>query len=157
VQDAARALTGWTVADGAFLENSNTHDAGEKTVLGRSGRWGGSDLVAMLVDYPTTAHRLAGRLCGLFFGEGVVGSDDLDELAGGLRSHGLDIGWGVATILRSRAFFAERNLGTRVVGPAEFVVSSVRALEQLDPPPSTLLLADWITRIGHDLFYPPNV
>ena len=40
----------------------------------------------------------------------------------------LDIGWGVATILRSRAFFAAANLGTRVVGPVEFVVGAVRAL-----------------------------
>ena len=31
------------------------------------------------------------------------------------------------------------------------------ALEQCQPPPSTLLLADWATRMGQDLFYPPNV
>ena len=39
----------------------------------------------------------------------------------------------------------------------EFVVGAVRAFELLDPPPSTLVLADWAARLGQDLFYPPNV
>ena len=90
-------------------------------------------------------------------GEESVRSQDLDELAGGLRAHHLDIGWGVATILRSSAFFAATNLGTRVVGPVEFVVGAVRALGCIDPAPSPMLLADWATRMGQELFFPPNV
>ena len=39
VKEAARALTGWTVDDGAFREASSKHDDGEKTLLGRKGRW----------------------------------------------------------------------------------------------------------------------
>ena len=49
-------------------------------------------------------------------------------LAAGLRKHDLDIGWAVETVLRSRAFFAEKNLGSRVPGPAEFLVGAARAL-----------------------------
>ena len=157
VKEAARALTGWTVADGAFREDAANHDAGEKTILGQSGKWAGSDLVRLLLEHPATARRLAGRLCETFMGEGSVRSQDVDELAEGLRAHHLDIGWGVATVLRSRAFFAAANLGTRVVGPVEFVVGAVRALGCLDPAPSTLVLADWAARLGQDLFYPPNV
>ena len=41
----------------------------------------------------------------------------LDALAEGLRAHDLDIGWGVATVLRSRLFFDDANLGRRVVEP----------------------------------------
>jgi uncharacterized protein (DUF1800 family) len=157
VKQAARALTGWTLADGAFLEFAANHDLGEKTILGQSGKWAGSDLIRLLLEHPATARRLAGRLCETFMGEGTVPPEGADELAEGLRAHHLDIGWGVATILRSRAFFATANLGTRIVGPVEFVVAAVRALECLDPPPSTLSLATWSTRIGQDLFYPPNV
>ena len=71
VKEAARALTGWTVADGAFRDVAARHDDGEKTILGGSGRWTGDDLVAMLLDHPATAERLAWRLCGLFMGEGA--------------------------------------------------------------------------------------
>jgi uncharacterized protein (DUF1800 family) len=78
-------------------------------------------------------------------------------LAEGLRQRQLDIAWAVETVLRSRLFFAEDNLGNRVLGPVEYVVGAARALELFDPPSSTLVLAEWCGRLGQDLFYPPNV
>jgi uncharacterized protein (DUF1800 family) len=171
VKEAARALTGWAVpeqapeqlfvregiGDARFREDRAQHDDGDKTILGRKGRWKGDDLIKMLLEHPATARRLAGRLCELFMGEGAVDSAGLQALAAGLRAHDLDVGWGVETVLRSRAFFAQDNLGNRVLGPVELLVGSARALEVFDPPPSTLLLADWSARLGQDLFYPPNV
>ena len=44
-----------------------------------------------------------------------------------------------------------------MASPVEVAVGAVRALELVDPPPSTLLLAEWVARMGQDLFYPPNV
>ncbi|WP_246196297.1 DUF1800 domain-containing protein [Aquisphaera giovannonii] len=157
VKEAARALTGWTVREGEFLENAPAYDDGEKTILGQRGRWTGADLVRILLDHRATARRLAGRLCETFLGEKAVEHGAVDELAEGLRTHGLDVGRGVATILRSRAFFAASNLGNRIVGPVEFVVGAVRSLGCFDPMPSPLLLAEWCARIGQDLLYPPNV
>jgi uncharacterized protein (DUF1800 family) len=157
VKEAARALTGWTVADGRFREDATRHDAGEKTVLGRTGRWRGDDLVALLLEHPATARRLAARICGWLLAEKAVSAGQIDALAAGLREHDLDVGWAVATVLRSRAFFAEANLGACVLGPVEYTVGVVRALEMFERPPSTLLLADWAARMGQDLFYPPNV
>ena len=90
-------------------------------------------------------------------GESAVGDETVAALADILRSEGLDIGRAVGRILRSRAFFDEANLGSRVIDPVPFVAGPVRALELLDPPPSTLVLADWSARLGQDLFDPPNV
>jgi uncharacterized protein (DUF1800 family) len=157
VKEAARALTGWSVADGQFREDPAQHDPGEKTVLGRTGRWRGADLVKTLLDHPATPRRLAGRLCELFMGEGAVTAEGIDALASGLRERDLDVGWAVETVLRSGAFFAEANLGTRVLGPVEYVIGSARVLDLFDPSPDTLFLADWAARLGQDLFYPPNV
>jgi uncharacterized protein (DUF1800 family) len=157
VKEAARALTGWTVADGAFAEDAGGHDPGDKTVLGRTGPWKGDDLVKMILEHPATARRLAGRVGELFLGEKALRRADLDALAEGLRRHDLDVGWAVETVLRSRAFFADDNLGNRVLGPVEYVVGAARALELFDPPSSTLVLAEWCGRLGQDLFYPPNV
>jgi uncharacterized protein (DUF1800 family) len=158
VREAARALTGWGVGDGGrFEEVPARHDDGEKVILGRRGRWTGEDLVRMLREHPATARRLAGRVCELFLGEGAVDAAMTRALADGLRRHDLDVGWAVETVLRSRAFFAQRNLGRRVLGPVEYVVGAARALELFDPPPSTLVLAEWAARLGQDLFYPPNV
>ncbi len=157
VKEAARALSGWTVVDGVFREASAEHDSGEKTIFGRKERWTGADLIEALVEMPATSLRLARRLCGLFFGEAGPDERSVSVLALGLREHGLDIGWGVGTILRSNAFFANGNIRTRVPSPVEYVVGATIALGQSAEPPSTLVLADWIARLGQDLFYPPNV
>ncbi len=157
VKETARALTGWTVIDGEFREVASRHDDGEKTILGQKGRWGGNDVVRILLDQKAAANRLAWRLCDQFMGEGAVSKPEIAALAGGLRAHRLDIGWAVETILRSRAFFADANIRRRVMAPVDFVVDAVRSFELLDPPPSTLVLADWSARLGQDVFNPPNV
>jgi uncharacterized protein (DUF1800 family) len=157
VKEAARTLTGWTIDKGQFTEAPAQHDEGEKVVLGRRGRWKGDDLVKILLEQPATAQRLAWRLCDTLMGEGTVDAAGIRALADGLRQRRLDIGWGVETILRSEAFFAEANLGTRIVGPVEYVVGAARALELFDPSPSTLILAEAAANLGQDLFHPPNV
>jgi hypothetical protein len=157
VKAAARALTGWTVDKDQFKEDTGLHDPGEKTILGQKGRWKGDDLVRLLLDHPATAARLAFRVCELFLGEGAADATGIQALAAGLRQRRLDVGWAVETVLRSEAFFAEANLGSRVLGPVEYVVGSARALELLDPSPNTLILAEFAAHLGQDLFHPPNV
>jgi hypothetical protein len=157
VKEAARALTGSTVEGDSFREDAAQHDDGEKAILGRRGRWTGPDLVAMLLEHPATAERLAWRICDTFLGEGDVDAAGIRSLAAGLRQRDLDIGWAVGTVLRSRAFHEGRGRRGRVIGPVEFVVGAVRALGLFEPAPSTLLLGEWVTRLGQDLFYPPNV
>jgi uncharacterized protein (DUF1800 family) len=157
VKEAARALTGWTLVEGTLREAPARHDEGEKTVLGRKGQWRGDDLLQMLLEHPATARRLAWRICEMLMGEGAVSAAGIDALADGLRERRLDIDWAVETVLRSQAFFGPANLGTRVLGPVEYVVGAARALEVWHPPPSSLVLADWAARLGEDLFYPPNV
>ena len=159
VREASRALTGCSVGTGgAFRLRPDRHDGGEKTVLGQRGPWGPDDLRRILLEHPATARRLAGRVCEQFMGEGVVSEDALSQLAAVLRPGGLDVGRAVGTVLRSALFFSDRNIATRVLAPAEFVVGAVRALELFGPaPPSTLALAEWMRRLGQHLFDPPNV
>ncbi len=157
VTEAARALTGWTVRDGQFFESSLAHDAGEKSILGETGTFNTDDLLAILLDHPATAERLAWRLTNEFFGEDVVDDTAMRELASGLVEHQLDIGWAVETVLRSEWFFSEANVGTRVCDPVTFLLAPLRAIECWRQTPSTLILAEWLKRFGQDLFYPPNV
>jgi uncharacterized protein (DUF1800 family) len=157
VKEAARALSGWTVDDGAFRAAPSNHDGGEKTLLGRKGRWGASDLVSILLEQPSTARRLARRICQLLMGEKAIDDQTTIGLAEELSENRLDIGHALGTVLRSQAFFAAKNIGSRVVGPVEFVIGACRALVPAPTMPSTLLLADWTTRLGQELFEPPNV
>ena len=157
VKQAARALTGWSIKAGKVSFRREQHDAEIKTVLGQTARLDTFSLVELLLEHEATSRRLAWRLCDPLMGEQVVSAAGLEELAAGLREHHLDIGWAVATILRSELFFSEANIGTRVSSPVEHIVSCTRSLEMLDKPPSTLILADWCSRLGQELFRPPNV
>jgi uncharacterized protein (DUF1800 family) len=168
VKESARALTGWSGSSaghpaggnsgvGAGQTNPAQHDGEVKVILGHRGRFACEDLRQILLDQPATPRRLAWRLCDEFMGEGAVSDVARQQLANALRQHNLDIGWAVATILRSELFFSDRNIATRIVPPAEYLIGAVRALELFDPPPSTLTLAEWARRLGQELFGPPNV
>src|SRR5690606_8851141 len=105
VKEAARALTGWFVEEGRFTEIPARHDDGEKTILGQTGRWAGSDLVGLLLRHEATAERIVLKLCRLFFGDSGVSAEAAASLAAGLRGHDLDVGWAAGVILRSARFF----------------------------------------------------
>jgi uncharacterized protein (DUF1800 family) len=157
VQAAARALTGWAIVDGRFGIRDARHDRDTKTLLGKTGPLTGDDVLAAVIKHPATARRITERLCRTFVGEAKVTDAELDSFAHALQDHDLNIGWAVETLLRSRLFFSDASLHQRVAGPVEWAVGAVRALELTNPPPSTLLLAEWTTRMGQELFYPPNV
>ncbi len=157
VKQVARALTGWTSKNGRFRYVPEYHDDGEKTIFGKTDHFDGDDVLTLMLEHPACARRLAWRICDTFFGEDVIDDASIDALADGLRQRHLDVGWGVETVLRSQIFFDDTNLGNRVLGPEEFLIGAVRVLEAFDPPPSTLLLAEWSAQLGRDLFYPPNV
>src|SRR5205814_5959491 len=110
-------LTGWVRRAGKFTEVAAYHDAGPKTILGRTGAWKGSDLLRILLLHPATALRLVWRLCDVFFGEKALSAEARKSLARACIDRDLDLAWAVQTILRSKAFFAEPNLGTRVKSP----------------------------------------
>lgn len=157
VREAARALTGWTVKRGKFHVVSEAHDSGPKSIIGVLEIEDGDDLLKRLLEHPATAKRLAWRLCRTFLAEEVASQEQIDELATQLRDSQLDIGNAVETIVRSRLFFSEQNIGRRIMGPVEYVISTVRGLVMFEPSPSTLLLAERTAGMGQDLFYPPNV
>jgi len=157
VKEAARALTGWTVKQTEFLDIKARHDGEQKTIFGQSGRFDGNDFVRLLLEHRATSRRVAWRICEMLMGELTASDDMVDELAAELAENGLDIGRAVETVLRSEAFFADANIGNRVLSPVEFIVGAARTLEIMKPPPSTLLLAEVSANLGQDLFHPPNV
>lgn len=157
VKEAARALTGWSVDDGKFVEQSDRHDGGVKTILGVTGKFDGTQLVNLLLKQPAVADRIVKKLVRQFFGDGGVSAAAAKQLADGLRERELDVGWAVGTVLKSRLFFDTANIRNRVLMPVEYVVGSARVLELFDPAPSTLAMADWSARMGQDVFDPPNV
>ena len=157
VKDASRALTGWTVKDDAFYFRDDWHDDQTKTILGKSGKFDGDDLLEIVTSHEATASRLAWRICDEFLSRNVVNDELVGEVSKILKTSGLDISVAVETLLRSEIFFSEANFKHRIVDPESFIIGTVRAVEIFEPPASTMVLADWLEQAGRKLFYPPNV
>jgi uncharacterized protein (DUF1800 family) len=157
IQSAARALTGWTIKKDEFVYQESRHDDGQLELFGSRLTLDGDGLLQQTLEHPATVKRLAWRICSTFMGENTVDEAALADLAAGLQRQDLNIGWAVETVLKSERFFSANNLRTRITSPTEHVISAVKALELDDSPPNTLQLSEWSTRMGQDLFYPPNV
>lgn len=157
VKDGARALTGLEVENGEFRYDKDRHDDGEKTVLGKTNNFDPELLAELLLSNAATSQRLADTLIAEFFAPGVVDESARDELAGQLVASSLNTGKAIETILRSELFFAAANINTRITDPITFLIAPLRAFEVFETPPSTPTLANWLRRMGLDLFYPPNV
>lgn len=68
IKEAARAFTGWNYDDaGAFWLVERWHDTGTKTFRGKTGAFGGEDILNRVLDDPATAAFLAkNSMLGLF-------------------------------------------------------------------------------------------
>jgi uncharacterized protein (DUF1800 family) len=64
IKAAARAFTGWSIdrETGAFRFYPAIHDKGEKTFFGRTGAFGGDDILAMILEKPRVAEWIVGKL-----------------------------------------------------------------------------------------------
>ncbi|MCC7425247.1 MAG: DUF1800 domain-containing protein [Planctomycetaceae bacterium] len=155
IQEAARALTGWSVRDGRAVFTKSEFDAGEKTILGQTGRWGAGDVVRIALMQKSCGRFLVKKLFAEFVSETVeLPPEYLDPLAEELRIRDYDIGWLMSTLLRSWVFYSPAAIGQRIKSPIEFLVGAVRTL---DGPIGPVALADFCDQLGQSPFYPPSV
>jgi uncharacterized protein (DUF1800 family) len=155
IREAARAFTGWEVKNGKAAFTAGQHDAGTKTVLGRTGNFKPDDVVGICLEQRACPRFLAGKLFRCLVSESITPTPELLEpLAEQLRASDYDIGKLVETILRSNLFYAPAVYRTRVKSPVEFALGIVRALEGRI---GTLALAAALEELGQNVFYPPSV
>jgi uncharacterized protein (DUF1800 family) len=137
VQEVARALTGWTIANprqgGSFVFDPRMHDAGEKLVLGRKikaggGKTDGEQVLDLLAAHPSTARHIATKLARRFISD-TPPAVLVTRAAERFRETDGDIREVVRAIVTSPEFFASAAYRTKVKSPFEFVVSAVRATQ----------------------------
>lgn len=133
VQEVARCFTGWTINEltGEFLFRANSHDDGEKVVLGhRIPAGGGQKDAEMVMDilaaHPSTAKHIARKLCQRFV------ADDpppqlVERVAEVYTSTDGDLRAVTEAVLTSPEFLDPANYRTKIKSPLEFAVSAVRA------------------------------
>jgi hypothetical protein len=155
VREAARAFTGWRVVNGRAAFREGEHDDGDKTVLGRRGRWGADDVVRICLEQPSAAYFITAKLFRFLVSETVRPTPELlTPLAEEFRRSDYDFGALVERVLRSNLFFAPEVYRTRVKSPVEYALGIVRPLQG---QVGTTALETALEGLGQHLFYPPSV
>ncbi len=155
IREAARAFTGWELRGGQAVFNPGQHDDGAKMVLGKTGKFQGSDIVTICLEQKSAPSFIAGKLFRFLVSESIPATPELLEpLAAQFRKSGYNFGALVETVLRSNLFFAPAAYRSRVKAPVDFALGIVRALEGRI---GTLPLAAALEDLGQNVFYPPSV
>ena len=157
IREAARAFTGWTHDPHtlSFLINADQHDTDPKTFLGHTGNFDGYDIIDLILDHPSTARFLTGKLYRYFVRDTDDG-DAIDALAERYRTSGYDTAELLRTIFLSRDFYAAASVASQIKSPVQMVVGTYRklGLAQVPGVPDFHVATE---RLGQRLFEPPNV
>lgn len=155
VKEAARAFTGWGAnLKGDFVFRKPQHDAGTKTILGKTGKFNGDDVLDIILDKPATAYFISYKIYRFFVNENAD-MEKVEWLGERFYQSNYNISQLMEDIFTSQWFYDEKNIGTRIKSPIELIAGMRRMLPmELENEESQLLLQ---RLLGQVLFYPPNV
>lgn len=155
IKQLARCFTGWQIHRGSFRFNPYQHDEGEKSFLGRTGKFGGEEAVRIVLEQPATAEFLAGKLLRFYIADDLpLQPELLAPLAKQLRDSDFDLGATIRMVLSSRVMFSSQALGHKVRSPVEM---SIGLLRTLGAKADMNKLRGRLFALGHLPMYPPNV
>jgi uncharacterized protein (DUF1800 family) len=177
VKEAARAFTGWTVANAMprypygrypsqFIYDPSDHDSGEKTFLGETGNWNGEDIIRIIANHAGTARFISRHLYNFFVADepqvpAWQHTPPRDpELIKMLEDEYFKSNYNIRSMLQvlfnSDAFKNARF--QKVKSPAETVAGTMRLVGDFTfPKPGLNALTLTIRYMGQDLLNPPTV
>jgi hypothetical protein len=160
VREVARALTGWTVRNGAFFFDRGMHDEGQKTVLGidlTAGRGieDGLQVLDILATHPSNARFISMKLIRRFVSDQPP-QTLIESTAAVFSSTEGDLRAVMRHILTSNEFMA--SAGQKFRRPLDYLVAMMRVMNpglQIENP---LPLVYTLEGLGQMPFYwhPPN-
>lgn len=153
IREAARAFTGWHLRNDKFWFNTVQHDPGTKSVLGKSGRFKGGDILEICLAHEACPRFLAAKMLRAFV-KPAPERALVDALAARIRHHDFELAPVLRELLSSRAFFAADARRSLIKSPVELVVGAHRSLKSV---PRLDNCAQLLGSLGQSLFEPPTV
>ena len=186
VREASRAFTGWTIKnstlhiaraardsvwpygrlDWQFEYQGHDHDQGNKSFLGNTGEFNGTDIIDAICKHPATARFIARHMSNFFVVDEVQvpswkdvpprDPEAIDTLAKAFVDSNYVIG-DVMRVLFNSDFFKNASFA-RVKSPVEFVVGTLRLSGGHNfPEVADSTLGDETKVMGQALLDPPSV
>jgi uncharacterized protein (DUF1800 family) len=177
IREIARAFTGWTLDAplGTVKPDRPTspetarslrrdglvptfvparHDAGEKTVFGKTGKYGVKEVLDLVVSHPACGPHIAGRLIDYFGAHNSNGALRA-RMAKAFVESKCEIRPMLKLLFTSPEFYAAKARGNRVKSPTRLLVGACRDFDlQGEITPA---LAQSMVPFGQELFNPPTV
>lgn len=155
IQQAARAFTGWQATEeGEYILRKGQHDEGTKTFMGRTGNYGGEDIINMILEKRACAEFITRKLYRFLVNE-TLDEEIVKALAKKFYEADYDLGTLLQAIFTARWFYESENMGNKIKSPVELLAGLMRAynieFENEDP----ILFVQRI--LDQQLFNPPNV
>jgi uncharacterized protein (DUF1800 family) len=156
IKSAARAFTGWSMdrETGHFQNHPQQHDDGEKTFLGQTGRFGGDDIINILLKQPRTAETIVEKLWREFVSL-KPDTGEVKRLAAIFRNGGYEMKPVLRALFLSPAFRDPANRAALIKSPVDLIVGTVRLLGV--PVQEKTQLVRMMGGLGQVVFNPPNV
>jgi uncharacterized protein (DUF1800 family) len=165
IKEAARAFTGWQIdsrnigsADPskpvAFL-NTRMHDSGVKTVFGKSGNFGGDEIIDIILEQPATAEFICRKLYK-FLVSREVDEAFVAQLADLFRRNDYEIKPVVRAILESDHLYSDHAVASLIKSPIELAIANLRLLNATSNVNYGYILRA-AASLDQELMNPPNV
>ncbi|MCL0031271.1 DUF1800 domain-containing protein [Dehalococcoidia bacterium] len=188
IKEASRAFTGWTIANTEYMTlksqrdsiwpygrlsfhfeyDPDDHDDGEKTFLGRTGKFNGEDIVKIICEQKATANFISRHMYSFFVADEPPvpewpykepnDSAAIDALSSVYFDSGFDIKEMLRFLFKSDFFKSEKVWNKRVKSPVELVAGALRLTKEFDRPSReeyfTCLRTSYM---GQWLMHPPSV
>lgn len=157
IQEAARALTGYRLnGKREVLFQPKFHDAGKKTVFGKTRAFTFDDLIDHTFDQPAAARFLPQELVRYYLTEGGLPTALIEPLAEDWRRAEFSIPVLMKRFFTSRIFYDESYQGNMIKSPEHFYFGLLQDLDlDVTPIPRYSYLA--LRRMGQPYMDPLNV
>ncbi|MGB2129109.1 MAG: DUF1800 domain-containing protein [Flavicella sp.] len=122
IKEAARAFTGWSYRKktGSFHLEKFNHDEGQKTFMGKTGNFGGEEIIDLILEQRQCAQYICEKIY-CYFVNPIINENHLELLTTQFHQN-YDIENLMRTIFLSDWFYDNKNQGVKIKSPVELLV-----------------------------------
>ncbi len=156
IKEAGRAFTGWRAnpikGKAEFIERR--HDFGNKTFMGKTGKFNGEDIVDIILEQKQTARFISEKIYR-YFVNARINDGQVSQMTDVFYESNYDISKLMQFVLKSDWFYDDVNMGVKIKSPIELLVGMMKTLKFEFKAHRPLLGLQ--KNLGQVLFNPPNV
>ncbi|WP_423998891.1 DUF1800 domain-containing protein [Maribacter sp. IgM3_T14_3] len=164
IEETARALTGYTAKDtrcSLYTFNSDNFDDGEKTIFGRTGNWGYSDVIDILFEErgEHIAKHIVERIY-LYFVHPELPQDEsiINDLAQNFRDNDFEMIPFLRQLFKSEHFFSDDAMHVFIKSPYDLLLGLLQEAQLNNNSSEEIRQINLdATAVGQDIFAPPSV